>query len=210
MSTNEQNDLLEKEQPKSSLRNRTGCSGADWGCGCFIVFMFLAVFAKIFPFFFPALFTSSGEHLPQAEYYSPEATDYSFHHTYLDQVHEFSIPENAFLEMCRVKKWQPIAIESLPDLPPFDFDAPFPRINWKREIPLTMPRYVYPKPEHEQCNPWSVIRECHIDPTGKTDQSCFHSVSQGYYFEHRRSNGGGIIVLYDTENGRCYINTNPH
>ena len=209
MSTNDQNDLIEEEQPKSSLHSRTGCSCADWGCGCFFLIIFLAVFVKIFPFFFPALFTSSGEHLPRAEYYSPEATDYSFHRTYMHQVHEFSIPENAFLKMCHTKGWMPNAVESLPDLPPFDFDAPFPRVNWERKVPLTIPRYVYPKHGHEECDPWN-SDECHVDPTGKTDQSCFHSVSQGYYYEHRSGNGGGIVVLYDTENGRCYIHTNHH
>ena len=198
----------EQKESKTSSR-RSGCGCADWGCGCFPLFMLLIVLGRLLPFFFPALFTASGEHLPQAEYYSPEATDYSFHHTYMHQVHEFSIPENAFWEMCRVKGWQPIAIESIPNLPPFDYDAPFPRVNYERKVPLTIPRYVYPKPGHEQCDPWN-FDKCLIDPSGKTDQSCFHSVSQGHYYEHRSGNGGGIVILYDMENGRCYIYTNHH
>ena len=181
-----------------------GCS-----CGCFALILLLGGPAPLLPFFFPALFTTSGEHLPIAESYSPEATDYSFHNTFMHQVCEFNISEQAFLEMCRERKWPPIAVESLPELPPFDWQSPRPWINYEREVPQTVPRYIYPKPGHEHCDPWN-FDTCGIDPTGKTDESCFRSVTRGYYYEYRVDNGGGTVMLYDSENGRCYIHSNHH
>ncbi len=205
--------MAEEKQPSPETSDRRGCCCLMSGCGCFALVLFLGLFlggpAPLLPYFFPALYTSSGEHLPQAEKYSPKASDYSFYNTFLRQVCEFAIPEDAFLEMCREKEWKPVAVESLPDLPDRDNKTPFPRINCRRKVPLNMPRYVYIKPEHEHCDPWN-SSECHIDSTGKTDQSCFHSVSRGYYFEIVRSNGGGIEVLYDAENGWCYILSNHH
>ena len=165
------------------------------------------------PFFFPALFISSGEHLPQAEHLSPEATNFSFYKTFMHRVQEFDIPAEAFLKMCERERYEAIAIaiETLSDLPPFDHtDHTQPLVNYKREVPLTIVRYVYHKEMHQNdCDPWNRAK-CNVDPSGKTDDSCFRSVSKGYYFEHRRGNGGGLKILYDSENGRCYMHWNHH
>ena len=157
----------------------------------------------------------TAEHLPTAPEYSKEATNYSYHTRLLCEAREFDIPEQAFWEMCEEKfagphkTWKPIAIENLQDLPPLSQQEieNFPRVNTQREVPLSIKRYVWAKPEHEKCQPF--LSECIVDPTGKTDVSCFRFVSQGYYYEVRQSDGGCLYILYATENGRCYILYNP-
>ena len=182
-------------------RNLSGC-----GCGCLVLLPFVLVgsyFTAVI--FFPSLFISSGEHLPKATHISPEATNYSYYQSYMRTVREFDIPVEAFLEMCKKQKRAPvtpIAIETLPDLPPFDHEADMPWINYERTLPLTIGRYLSHKEEHQGCKYWDA--ECKVDPSGKTDDSCFRSVSKGYYFEIRLGNGGGYTVIYDSENGRCY------
>ena len=205
-------------QQKEKEKKRTGCLA--WiraygcgcsGCGCLFLLFGLAGPVPLIPLFFPGLFTSSGEHLPKAEQFSLEATNYSHYSTFWHKVREFDIPEKAFLEMCKEKEYEPVAIETLPDLPPFDHEKPSPRINFRREVPLTIVRYVFLKEreKHKDCDPWNWTK-CNVDPSGKTDDSCFHSVSTGYYFEHRSGNGGGLYMLYDLENGRCYMKWNSH
>ncbi|GHT44301.1 hypothetical protein FACS189454_01300 [Planctomycetales bacterium] len=164
------------------------------------------------PFFFPNLFVSNGEHLPTAEMFSPEATNYSFSEDYMRRRREFDIPEAAFLKMCKEQDWNPVLIETLPDLPPFDrehweqFERDKPRINIARKCPLEIGRYCrMTQLKHKDCRSPD---KCKFDPTGLTDDSCFHVVSKGYYFEARISNGGGIYVLYDLSNGRFYSEWN--
>ncbi|MGL4595765.1 MAG: hypothetical protein ACRC2T_10350 [Thermoguttaceae bacterium] len=207
---------LQEETPQQKKDTKSGsCSstfGGCCGCGCLFLLLFgLGGPAPLIPFFFPALFTSSGEHLPTAKQFSPEATNYSFYHTFMHRIREFDISEEAFLKMCEKAEYTPVAIETLPDLPHIDHSSQDRnRINYKREVPLNIVRYVYHKDEHKNgCSPWNSA-ECRIDPSGKTDASCFHRVSKGYYFEHRLSNGGGLYMLYDSENGRCYMQWNHH
>ncbi len=182
--------------------------GYDCPCGCLVLMIGFAGPIPLVPYFFPFLFTNSAEHLPTAEYFSPEATNFSYHDTFMHRVREFDIPEEAFLKMCEKSEGKPISIATLPDLPRPDHP---PQVNARQgdNIPLTIVRYVYPRKEHRQCNPWN-FAECKIDQTGKTDDSCFHSVSKGYYYENRLGNGGGIYMLYDSENGRCYMHWNHH
>ena len=150
-----------------------------------------------------------GEHLAEAKEYSPEATNYSYYNRLLHQVCEFDIPEAAFLEMCKTKKYAvPVRIETLADLPPLDSEE-YPRINDDRNVPVIMRRYIWHEPQHENCISW-VVGDCKADPTGKTDTSCYRAVSQGYYSEIRAKDGGGIKVVFDAENGRCYIHSSPH
>ncbi|MGL6194171.1 MAG: hypothetical protein ACRC2T_05050 [Thermoguttaceae bacterium] len=115
--------------------------------------------------------------------------------------------------MCKEAEYTPVSIEMLPDLPQVDYtneDSEESQINYKRDVPLNIVRYVYHKDEHKDgCSPWNSAK-CNVDPSGKTDASCFHSVSQGYYFERRYRNGGGLYMLYDSENGRCYMKWNHH
>lgn len=104
----------------------------------------------------------------------------------------------------------PILIETLPDLPPidwdFDRDRHKPRINAARKCPLKIDRYCRLQPKHKDCHGYPLT--CKIDSTGLTDESCFRVVSKGYYFEYRISNGGGMYVLYDLSNGRFYLQWN--
>jgi len=150
-----------------------------------------------------------GEHLAEAKEYSPEATNYSYYNVLLHQVCEFDIPEDAFLEMCKAKKYAtPVRIETLADLPPFD-DEKYPHINDERRVPIIVRRYIWHEPQHKECDSF-IMGDCEVDPTGKTDTSCYRAVSQGYYSEIRAEDGGGIKVVFDSENGRCYIHSSPH
>jgi Uncharacterized integral membrane protein len=149
-----------------------------------------------------------GEHLAEAKEYSPEATNYFYYNVLLHQVCEFDIPEDAFLEMCKAKEYAtPVRIETLADLPPPD-DKEYPRINDDRKVPVIIRRYIWHESQHEKCIPSSGA--CEVDPTGETDASCYRTVPQGYYSEIRASDGGGIKVVFDSENGRCYIHSSPH
>jgi hypothetical protein len=203
---------MDNTEAKQKEKGKTGCLGTILGmccgCGCAVLLLGFGP-APLIPFFFPALFTSSGEHLPNAEQFSPEATNFSYYETFMHCVREFDIPEKAFLEMCKKMEYKTVAIETLPYLPPDHEESP-PRINYRRTVPLTIVRYVHHKEEHQHgCDPWNGMA-CHVEPSGRTDDSCFRSVSKGYYFEHRLGNGGGLTMLYDSENGRCYMHWNHH
>jgi|GEM_PF-3730838 len=177
------------------------------GCGCIVLFPFLLLALMLAAWAYKDI-PRYGEHLPKAEKYSPQATDYSYYNRLLHQACEFDIPENAFLEMCQIKKWHPVPIETLSELPKVETQDEYPWINFRRRVPLEISRYVrWYKPGHEECYPFH--GDCKVDPSGKTDASCFRSVSQGYYYEIIWSNGGGITVIYDSENGRCYIHSSP-
>ena len=178
------------------------------GCGCFMLIMILPPAVIMVNWAYRDI-PRYAEHLPKAEEYSSQATNYSYYNRLLHQACEFDIPEDAFLAMCQSQQWQPVSIETLPELPKDETQEKYPHVNDERRIPLEILRYVWHKSNHVDCRSF-VYGNCQVDPSGKTDASCFRSVSQGYYYEIRGENGGGIKVLYDFENGRCYIHTNPH
>ena len=167
---NDLNISTEKGPKTSSSQLRCGCIALGGGC-----FTLILLFGGL-PLFFSSLLeyslgTRSGEHLPRAKKYSSEATDYSFYYHFMRDVCEFSISEKAYWEMCRSNAFtgelKPIAIESLQDLPPFDHKSPYPWINFRRDVPQDIARYVsLMKPEHEHCR--GNAGKCLIDPTGKT------------------------------------------
>ena len=181
------------------------------GCGCFVLVIILLPFWPAAVFWGILTYEGTprhGEHLPKAKKYSPHATNDSYYSNLFDETHEFDIPENAFWEMSQTKQWQPLSIEALPELSKNETQDEYPlMIKDKRDIPVKILRYVYwYKPEHEECRTIA-HGHCKVDPSGKTDASCFRSVSQGYYYEIRGKSGAGTLFLYDSENGRCYIHT---
>lgn len=141
-----------------------------------------------------------GEHLPTASEYSSEATNYSYYNRLLHRVCEFDLSEDAFVKMYRNKFVAPNEEDSS--------ENSLHEIETLPDLPLKITRYNYAKPEHEACQHF-IFPGCDVDPSGETDASCFRAVSQGYCSERRGSDGGGIDILYDTENGRCYIRSNP-
>lgn len=149
----------------------------------------------------------SGENLPTATQYSPDASNYSFYDRLLHQVCEFDIPEEAFLEMCKDKGWLPIPIETLKELPVTEYEEDdWPHLNTGRDVPVVIRRYVWDRAEHANCSP---NYECARDPSGLAAIACSRAVPKGYYYEVRGSDGGGIKVVYDSETGRCYIHSSP-
>ncbi|MGL6194172.1 MAG: hypothetical protein ACRC2T_05055 [Thermoguttaceae bacterium] len=96
MSQNFDNQL-DETQPQKKKTNSGCCLPFGCGCGCLLLLLIgLGGPAPLIPFFFPTLFTSSGEHLPRVEQFSPEATNYSFYNTFLNRVCEFDISEDGF------------------------------------------------------------------------------------------------------------------
>ena len=142
--------------------------------------------------------------------------DELYYYSYLNRYFEFTISEPDFLEWRTSGKfpWEPVEIKSLPSLPKPEKqwvdrqNGDWKLVNSRREIPLFIVRYCHKKAEHENCNPWD--EKCSIDPTGKTDEACFRILDDGYYYQTSRRNGGGVYVLYDRENQRCYINYSSH
>jgi hypothetical protein len=140
-----------------------------------------------------------------------KGTNFSYDVTYSRNHVEFTIAEQDFLDWCKQLGWTPIEIKDLPLLPEVEYDwdndAAWPRINEQQgnKGPLIISRYNCRKPEHERCK---YGQECLVDPTGQIDDACFCSVEDGFYYECRRRSCGGVHVLYDRENNRCYIQEN--
>ena len=175
------------------------------GCGC--AFLLFVVFVILFCI---ALnLTEFGENEATLPIFCTEkGSNFSYYLTYSRQCCEFTISERDFLEWCKERWGESIDIVTLPSLPKDNrryFERTkneFPIINEQREVPLLIGRYSYIKPEHEKC--WA-HEKCQVDPTGKTDVSCCHFVDDGYYYEERYQDCGGVYILYDRSNQRCYI-----
>jgi hypothetical protein len=148
--------------------------------------------------------TDSGEHLSVPTYYPNDATDYSFYDSYTLKMCEFSVPEESFLKYSKSKGWDVVSIEKADAFyPKMERTEPLSRLPEQATItkPLDINRCIrYFKPEHQEC-----YSECKVDPTMLTDKSCLHIVSKGYWYMTINGAGRGITVLYDKENGRCYL-----
>lgn len=174
--------------------------------GCGIILLIVLFF--VVPFVTAIRYHEHGENKPTAPIYNAEkGKNFSYDFSFMHQFCEFDISEVDFLDWCKTKEisWELVEIETLPSLPEVDRNK-LPRINHQRNIPLLIARYCCRKTEHEECYPWT--EKCQVDTTGKTNKACFHIVENGYYYESRWSNSGGVYVLYDRENSRCYIHVN--
>ena len=150
-------------------------------------------------------------------FYAEKGSHFCYDWAFGNRYFEFTIAEQDFLDWCEKKdsryRWETLEIKDLPSLSApnrdWDDDNAWPVINERRgeAIPLSITRYNHRKAEHKKCDSrW----ECQIDPTGKTDDACRRLVDDGYYFEGRHRNGGGVYVLYDREKQRCYIQYSTH
>lgn len=187
------------QETKQKKSNGKSCCAAGCGCVLPIVLIFAIWLTHII------WYHRFGENEPTAPmFHAEKGKNFSYDFTYLNRFCEFEISENDFLDWCKNRKypWNPVEIETLPSLPKPDWNE-YPQINDRREVPLSIIRYCYKKPEHENCR--ASFDECQIDPTGKTDESCFHTLDNGYYYESRSRDGGGVYVLFDREKNRCYI-----
>jgi hypothetical protein len=199
----------QEEKKTDGKKKMSGCACCALGCGvplCAFVFLFLFYIA----------YHEFGENKETAPmYYVETGSNFCYSWTYVNRYFEFTISEQDFLNWCenRENQWKPIEIKTLPELPkddrgPWDLADGETLDNQRREIPLLFRRYNRSKSEHKDCDPR--YKKCQIDPTGKTDNSCFCLLDDGYYYESRRSSGGGVYVLYDREKQRCYIEWNSH
>lgn len=185
--------IQQQEDKNSKKKNCCGCCTA-----AVLVIVLLCLLARGFTFHYV------GENQNRSPMYGARnGKNFSYDITYMTQYVEFDISEPNFLNWCKneTASWEPIEIETLLSRPlP---DAYMPLINYKDENLLWISRYCRRKPEHETCHPWS--KECQHDATGKTNNACFRIVDNGLYYETRSPNGGGVYVLYDRDNNRCYI-----
>ena len=203
---------MDQQAAKNLQRRRLkGYACCAISCGAPVLFFALMISAFVW---YVGYYHSFGENQAGAPVFSPaKGTNFSYDVTYSRSHIEFTIAEVDFLDWCKKNGWTPVEIKDVPSLPKvvfdWDNDAAWPRINEGQggEIPLAIPRYKYRKPEHERCN--SYDKKCQIDPTGKTDDACFRLVDDGYYYERRARSMGGVHILYDRENNRCYVQANP-
>ena len=193
------------------------------GYACCAVFCGIPLFVFVFMLssfvWYVGFYHEFGENQPRAPVFNAEGgTNFSFNVRYAGSLVEFTISEQEFLDWCKKSLWNPVEIKDLPSLPRVEFDwdndAAWPRINEQQgsEIPLLIARYNWWKPEHENCSPVryveSDVLRCQIDPTGKTGDSCFRFVADGFYYETRRRSQGGFIILFDRESNRVYVQEN--
>jgi len=199
-------DQQQKNLQRRRLKGYVACCGVPLLCFAFMVSSFV---------WYVGFYHRFGENQPRAPMFSAEkGTDFSFDVTYSRSYIEFTISEQDFLDWSknRLYPMNPVEIKDLPSLPSVEFDwdndAAWPRINEQQggTIPLSITRYNRRKPEHERCRPYE--QECQIDPTGRTAESCFRFVYDGFYYETRRRSQGGFIILFDRESNRCYVQEN--
>src|SRR5690606_13951325 len=60
-------------------------------------------------------------------------------------------------------------------------------------------------PVTEATEPAVLRRYCYDAATGEG----YHRITVGYFYQHRRSNGGGVEVGYDSTEGRAYFASTP-
>jgi len=191
------------------------------GLGCGIPLLFAIAFVVLF--LYAVNYTKLGENEDTSPiFYTEKGSNYSYFYSYMRWYCEFTISEEDFLDWCSNREFpfEVLEIKDLPSLPKHDrrlhelTDDELPMIHERRggRIPLSIVRFSSRKPEHENCKSyWEHIppeERCVIDPTGKTDNSCFRIVEDGYYHEHRWQCHGGLYILYDRTNNRCYIKWN--
>ena len=205
---------MDQQAQENVQRKRLkGCACSAIGCGLPLLTFILMVASFVWHV---GYYHEFGENQASApEFNAEKGTDFSYDVTYSWSYIEFTISEPDFLDWCRQRNWKPVEIKDLPSLPKvesdWEKDSDWPRINGAQgdKGPFSIPRYSYKKPEHERCNKYDHNQRCQIDPTGKTDDACFRSVDDGYYYETRQRSAGGFHILYDRENNRCYIQANP-
>ena len=195
--------------PAKVKRGSSYMKGAEWyACGgpSFLILAFVLLFI------YSVNDTEFGENKATSPVFNAEkGSHFSYYVSYLNRFVEFTISEQDFLNWCKDRGWEPFdEIKNLPVLPRppepnwhNDSDAIWVNQRRGREIPLAIIRYNHIKEEHEACNPF--LRRCRIDSTGRTDQACVRLIGDGYYYEHRWADGGGVYILYDRENNRCYV-----
>ena len=197
---------MHKQAKKKIDRKKVGCACCAIGCSTPVLF----VLVFLYMFYRVASREEFGENRETAPmFYAEKGGNFCYYWTYLNRYFEFTITEQDFLDWCSDGNWKPIEIKSLLLLPEVrNNDDDWPVVNERRGSPLSITRYTCGKAEHTECS--SRYGECRIDSTGKTDEACFRLVDEGYYYEHRHSNGGGVYILYDREKKRCYINYSHH
>ncbi|MDR0521731.1 MAG: hypothetical protein LBH00_07740 [Planctomycetaceae bacterium] len=219
MTPNETSNDSDSQQAQRCKRNRrlwNCCSG----CGCGVPLLFFAIiFCLYLSLYF--FWKDSAEHSPTLHVLGfpvsgVQAANQSYYHTWLHQHGEFDITQEEFFKIFN-DNWyrgKPVDIEKRTDKDGFEIpgeDDKVIRVNMSfHPYPYFIRRYNGMKQEHKDCLYLTDEQHCKIDPTGRTDASCFRLVSHGYYYEQRFSNGGGVYMLYDTDNHRCYYRGNHH
>ena len=203
--------LEQQEGKKTDRKKKKGCTCCAVGCGLPLLAVVLMISSWLWYVMYYHEFGENKDSFSRV--HAPKGTNFSYDSVYMRYYCEFTIFEEDFLGWCknRTNPFEILEIKDLPSLPALNWhleDRDKDKINERRgsQIPLSIVRYNMRKPEHENCNPWDWNdRQCKIDPAGKNGGACFRFVSDGYYFEHRLSNGGGAYILYDRETHRCYI-----
>ncbi len=201
-------------EPVASKQNNTkakrpGLSTA--GC-CGIVFcsVLLLIIALPVTYFLWLTYSTSGEHLPHSLKWmeTTQGTDCSYYYSNsLGNTREYSIPEADFLDIAKSLGYNVVKLSEATDQELIERTvykehwAEYLEHGQKPEREVRVQRcHLRSHPQHKECNWYN----CQVDPTGRTDESCFRTVINGWFDGARGSTGGGVKFVYDLDNGRCY------
>ncbi len=207
--SSKQSNTEDKRPAKRPRLSTAGC--------CCIVFcsVLLLIIAFIAGFFLWYTYSSSGEHLPHSLKWmgTTRGTDCSyFYSNCFGNTYEYDIAEADFLDITKSLGYDVVKLSEATDreLVERTFGeehwASFLENNQKpeREIRLQR-RHLRSHPQHKECSWYN----CQVDPTGRTDESCFRTVVNGWFDGVTLGAGGFIKFVYDLDNGRCYQERAP-
>lgn len=213
----------ETSLPSQSRRQRSLRSYFAIGCG--VVVLLVIAYPIYLVFWFT--WTFRGEGLPHSLSWmeTTEGTNCSyFYNNYLGNTREYDISEADFLKISEASGQRLVHLKDASDEELFvrtvylneesskaeKWSSRFETVtvNGKtftvdrkpdREIRVQRLHKRF-NSKHEHCQ-WY---DCKIDPTGKTDDSCFHVITNGWFDGVRFQTHGGIKYVYDLDNGRFY------
>ena len=156
----------------------------------------IAVVACLAFFFWSAYkaFTEveSGEHVARVSWLPESATDVSFYRSYSFTAYEFTIPEQNFLHWA--KGWEVARIVGEPR-----------SISRYHRGLNDVPYPDDPAPGEHSKEVWSKYETA----LAQYREANVKHIANGYYYEIRQSDGGGMAVGYDKEIGRAYFQSAP-
>jgi len=124
-------------------------------------------------------YVETGENVARVAWLPHSASNISYYQSYSFTAYEFDIPEADFIA------W----------------------VSWEMQPitqPVTVMRYTYIRPQRPKPSENADFRELKAYMAHRQVE-----VADGLYYNHRRSNGGGVSVAYDRERGRAYFQSSP-
>jgi hypothetical protein len=121
----------------------------------------------------------TAENVANVDWLPQSASNVSYYRSYRFTAYEFDMAETDF------KRWTPYEVKPI-------------------DSPVKVARYwlisrgysdLGPNPKRAEWEAW--------------EASAYATISDGLYYSHRRSDGGGVDVAFDRRKGRVFFQTNP-